>query len=480
MKAILVGAGGIARQLLRRLGERWVVTVVDKDGYRLEQAGGLRPFRAIEGDGTSRVVLKRAGLEQADAVVAATTDDERNLEVCRLAQEADIHRLVAVANDPERVADYREFGVDAISPDSLAARRIELNLETRRVSSMAFADGRAEAIEFRIAEDSPVRGKALKDLHAHSWIIGAVLRGHELIIPHGDTTLEAGDLVTVVGAGTDFAEMVRAFTSGRGRFPLDYGKRVAVALENEADLETAVAEAIQLVRGSRASSLLLVHRDPNGIREEGATARIRNLLELAGQLSEGIEIRTRVVDHRPSRALVSIPRGQSVGVVVVGGHRRAGVAKWRQTVRALSLARRTGRPVLLARGSHPYRKIVVPARRTTTARAAIRVGIDLARFSKAELHGVAVEDPLFISGPGAPLEARAAIGWLEEESAVHGVSVHGTIEHGNPVRVMQRFGEQADLVILGVAARRGRIAPRLGIGGFVARGLSKSVLLVPV
>ena len=42
------------------------------------------------------------------------------------------------------------------------------------------------------------------------------------------------------------------------------------------------------------------------IREEGATARIRNLLELAGQLSEGIEMRTRVVDHRPSRALVSM------------------------------------------------------------------------------------------------------------------------------------------------------------------------------
>jgi Trk K+ transport system NAD-binding subunit len=432
------------------------------------------------GDGTSRVVLKRAGLDQADAVVAATTDDERNLEVCRLAREADIRRLMAVANDPERVADYREVGIDAVSPDGLAARRIELNLETRRVSSMAFADGRAEAIEFRIAEDSPVRGKALKDLHAHSWIIGAILRGTELIIPHGETTLETGDLVTVVGAGADFAEMVRAFTAGRGRFPLDYGKRVAVALESEADLETAVAEAIQLVRGSRASSLLLVHRDPREVREDGGAARLRNLLALADQLSEGVEIRTRAVSSRPSRALVSIPRGESVGVIVVEGLRRAGMAGWRQTVRATSLARRTGRPVLLARGSYPYRSIVVPARRTTTARAAIRVGIDLARFNKAELHGVAVEDPLFISGPGAPLEARAAIGWLEEESAVHGVSVQGTIEHGNPVRVMKRHGEQADLVILGIAARRGRMVPRLGIAGFVARGLAKSVLLVPV
>ena len=224
-------------------------------------------------------MLTRAGLGCADAVVAATNDDAVNLEACRLARDAGIHRLAAVANDLGRLEEYREIGVASVSPHRLAARRIELGLETRRIASMAFADGRAEAVEFRIEGDSPVRGKSLQDLHAKRWIVGALLRNDQLIIPHGETVFEAGDLVTVVGAGTDFAEMVRTFTSGEGRFPLDFGKRVLVPLEREADLNGLFSEAIYLVRGSRASSLLVVHRDPGGLRDEASAARVEGWIQ---------------------------------------------------------------------------------------------------------------------------------------------------------------------------------------------------------
>jgi len=480
MKAILVGSGGIARQLLQRLGERWVVTMVDTSLERLEAARGLRSFRALEGDGSSLVVLKRAGLEQADAVVAATDDDEANLEICRLALAAGKSRLVAVSNAPERIEMFREIGVTTISPDSLAARRIELNLETRRVSSMAFADGQAEAIEFRIAEDSPVRGKVLSELHAHSWIVGAILRGNQLVIPHGDTVFEAGDLVTVVGAGADFAEIVRTFTSGEGRFPLDFGKRVAVALSSRKDLDGPFREAVQLVRNSRASSVLTVHRNPESLRDEERADQVRELLDAAPELAEGVSLRLRPVESEPAAALAKLPAVESVGVIVVSAPPGGGARSWARIRRAAALVSRTGRPVLISRGSTPYRRILVPARRTSAGRASIRAAIDLARFAKAELRGVAVIDPIFISGPGAPLEAKNSIAWLEEEAAVHGVAVEGVIVRGNPVRMLQREAEQVDLVILGIHARYRPFSLRMGIAGYVARRTDRSVLLIPV
>lgn len=479
MKAILVGAGGIARELLRRLGTSWEVTVVDTSPDRLAQAGALRPFKVVQGDGSSRVVLKRAGLDEADAVVAATNEDETNLEVCRLAREAGVTRLAAVAANPEEADKYRDIEVLAVSPDGLAARGLERGLETRRIRSMAFAEGRAEAIEFRIAGDSVVCGKALKDLHASSFIVGAILRGKELVIPHGDTVLQAEDLVTVVGAGAEFGEIVRTFTSGEGRFPLDYGKRVAVAVDENDNLDAAFNEALFLVRNSLAASLLLVHRDAEAVRDDTRRASIRKMLEACTSLAEGVEVRPRGVRGRPSKAVAELASEESVGAIVVNAPQRKGLAQTWVATRATNLVRKTSRPVLISRDSHPYGKILVLAQLTPHGLAAIRAATDLARFCKAELHALSVGDPTFISGPAAPLEAARAISYVEEEAAMQGIDVHGVVERGNPVRKLLEHGEKADLIVLGVRAKGRRSFIRFGLGWYVARRAPKSILLVP-
>ncbi|MBD3160813.1 MAG: hypothetical protein GF346_01565, partial [Candidatus Eisenbacteria bacterium] len=213
MKVIIVGAGGPTRELLRRLGDGWDVAIVEPSSEVLDRARGIRPVQAVRGDGTSRLVLERAGLKETDALVAATNDDDANLEICRIGKEAGVHRVIGVAADPERIAEFREIGIDTFAPDNIAARRLEENLEPRRITSQSFAHGRAEAIELEVTSRSPVHGKPLKDLHARSWVVGAILRDGKLLIPHGDTILEDGDLVTVVGAGAEFAEICRTFTS---------------------------------------------------------------------------------------------------------------------------------------------------------------------------------------------------------------------------------------------------------------------------
>lgn len=468
---IIVGAGGITRDLLRRLGDRWEVVVIDVDPDRLAQAEKVRPIERLLGDGSSRVVLARAGVETADALVAASNDDEVNLEVCRLGQEAEVYRIAAIAADPERLPDYRALGAPTVSPDRLAARRLEINLENRRVASAAFADGRAEAAEFRIEADSPLRGRSLRDLHLESWLVAVILRNGELIVPHGETVLQEGDLVTVVGAATDYAEMVATFTGGESRFPLDVGKHVAVAVDSGKDVDTLVLEAAGFVHATAAESLLvLVAGSSRGGDERAQEVEAR--LSAVHERWPGVELRVRVVDKPGTEALVELCRADSIGTMVVSHpRRRLGV------VRLLRLSQDVSTPILFASGVERYQGILVPARETDVGRRAARVGIDIAAHSGLPLTGVGVVPPVFIAGDEAFDEVRGAIARLREDAAVHGLSVKRRIRQGNPVRVITELAD-GHLVVLGIGDRR-PTALTPGITGYVVMGSTASVLVVP-
>lgn len=477
MRAIVVGAGGTTRELLRRLGELWEITVIDTHEDRLTLAGAVREVDLVLGDGSSRVILERAGIGDADAVVAATNDDDVNLEICRLAKSAGLLRIVAVAAGPERLAAYREAEIPAFSPDSLTARQLELSLEPRRVSSTAFAHGRAEAIEFRIAEDSPVRGIALRDLHAESWLIAAVLRDGELIVPHGNTIVRTGDQVTVVGAAADFPLIVRTFTAGAARFPLDFGKRVAVIVDSRSDLEGPFREAVNLTRNTQASSLLLIHRRLEGIQDESHAVEVQELLDEAEELGAGVEVDRRPVSGPPQRALTEVTREESVGVVAMPAPGGGWLGRVR-SVRALRTADRLGLPVLFTRGTYPYQALLAPARDTAAGTAAARAAIDIAASSKGEVTGVAVIPPVFLTGSDGRDGALRSLTRLREEAAVQNITVHRKLRQGNPVRVMLELAQGCNLVVVGLPTRTASIL-RPGIVGHLLARSPVSVLTVP-
>ncbi len=477
MKVIVVGVGGTTRELLRRLGELWECVLVDTDPEAIGQVSEIARVETFVGDGSSALVLERAGLDEADALVAVTDDDDVNLEACRIAQEAGLLRVIGVAAEPERVEDYRDLGVIAVSPESLAARHIEVQLEPRRVVSTAFADGKAEAIEFSISPDSTVKGKQLKDLHSETWIVAAILREGELIVPHGDTRLQAGDRVTVVGAAKDFATIVRTFTAGEARFPLGYGRKVAVTLDSEADLSGPVAEALSVVRNSPAEELLVVHRDPASERDSDRANAVDALLERLRSQADGVAV--DLAPERPplDQALIRRATTENVGLIVVPAPAGGELSGRLRTIKVLNRLGPLGKPVLLSRATHPYASIVVPARRTPAGEAAGRAGIDLARSFGAALVGVAVVAPTFVGEEDLD-DARKAAAWLREEAAVQGVQVRRRVRRGNPVRVLEEAANEASLLVL--AMPQVPLSPlRPGITGHLVQRVRVSVLLVP-
>jgi Trk K+ transport system NAD-binding subunit len=476
MKAIIVGAGGTSREVLLGLAEHWDITVIDTDEERLEQATKVRGVEIISGDGSSRVILDLADISDADAVIATSNNDAVNLEVCRIALEAGVHQIAAVARDPDRLDEYRRLGVPAFSRARLTARRIEMQVEPRRVTSAAFADGLAEAIEFKITPDSPVINRPLKDLHSETWLIAAVLRDGSLIVPHGDTTLQTGDLVTVVGATSDYPAIVDLFTSGEARFPLDIGKKIITVAQRLADLEGHVAEAAGFIRASAAESLLVVHEDSSTTSDREHAEEIDAVVDQVADLGRGFEVLTRAVQGPPGRELARVAAEEGAGLIVLPSARRTGRGTRTRPSTALSLLRATGIPILLAAGNGPYERILVPARDTRSGEAAARAAMDLAVFGSAELRAVAVVPPPFLSPPGTAAAAQAAMGRIREDAAVHDVILDEHIIEGNPVRVLTAMCDEMDLLVIGVGLNR---TPSRSLARYLARRVPISLLIVP-
>jgi trk system potassium uptake protein TrkA len=122
MNAIVIGCGRVGSSVALQLaGEGWEVTAVDEKEEALGRLGEKWAGGFIVGHGMDIAVLRRAGIEDADAVVVSTNGDNTNLVVAQLAQKRFDNQCVVVRIlDPARAQLYRELGLRTICPTETA------------------------------------------------------------------------------------------------------------------------------------------------------------------------------------------------------------------------------------------------------------------------------------------------------------------------------------------------------------------------
>lgn len=120
---IIVGCGRLGRLLANRLsgiGHR--VVVVDQDEERFGRLSTEFSGFTVEGDAVELAVLRQAGIEQADCVIATTDRDNVNLMVAQVAGNIfGVESVIARVFDPAHAEIYRQFDVRTISPTKLSA-----------------------------------------------------------------------------------------------------------------------------------------------------------------------------------------------------------------------------------------------------------------------------------------------------------------------------------------------------------------------
>ena len=163
--------------------------------------------------------MEAADLASYDVVIAATGDDEDNLVVSLLArQEFAVPRVVARINHPQNEWLFNEtWGVDvAVSTPHLLTALVEEAVSVGSlVRLLQLEDGHVSLVEVTLSVDSPANGKTLKDLALpRDATFVAVLRRRHVIVPRGDTVLEAGDEVMVLST-PEVEPAVRLLLTGR-------------------------------------------------------------------------------------------------------------------------------------------------------------------------------------------------------------------------------------------------------------------------
>jgi trk system potassium uptake protein TrkA len=202
MNVLVVGGGNIGSHLAKILIDAsHTVRVIEERPSILEKLGQeILQENIVNGDGSSPVILEKAGIQKAQVLVAATGSDETNLVITSLAKfEFNVPRVIARINNPKNAWLFTaDMGVDV----SLNQSEILASLSAEEMSindMMTLAKlrrGIYSLVEEKIAPNSPVIGIAIKDMPLpQNCVISGIIRKGEIVLPRGITTLEEGDEV---------------------------------------------------------------------------------------------------------------------------------------------------------------------------------------------------------------------------------------------------------------------------------------------
>jgi len=131
MKIIIMGCGRLGAQLANSLdAEGHAVTILDIDAYSFDRFLSSE-FRgtALLGSGIDEEILRKAEIEKADAFIAVTHGDNRNVMACQMAKHIfHVPKVICRIYDPQRRDMYIPLGIDAVSPTTLVAQMLREKL----------------------------------------------------------------------------------------------------------------------------------------------------------------------------------------------------------------------------------------------------------------------------------------------------------------------------------------------------------------
>jgi trk system potassium uptake protein len=208
-KVMIAGGGKVGLRLARRIADDMRVKVIEADALRCEYLTTQLPGSALvlHGDSTDEELLERENVQDADLFLALTSDDEDNIMACLLAKRMGAKRVLALINRRAYADLVQGTQIDiALSPAQAVIGELLAHVRRGDVEAVhSLRRGAAEALETVVRGDrksSKVIGCRIDALPLPAGAqIGAVVRGEgaaaQVVIPHGETVIEAGDHVIV-------------------------------------------------------------------------------------------------------------------------------------------------------------------------------------------------------------------------------------------------------------------------------------------
>jgi trk system potassium uptake protein TrkA len=255
MKIVIVGAGEVGFFLAKRLSsEKHDLVIIDVDEERCAKAQEGLDLSVIHGDASSQSVLKEAGLESADMLIAASATDEVNILACMMASKLGVKRKIARVRNPDYYGESSilksgDLGVDLfIHPEEEVIQEItRLLMRASATEVIEFENGKILMVGLKLDANCPNLNKPLKEIGSQeqrkNFRIVAVLKGEKTIIPTGNDSFGRNDQIFVVTrreslpqvlalTGKTDQKLEKIMILGGGKI----GRRLASELEKQIDV----------------------------------------------------------------------------------------------------------------------------------------------------------------------------------------------------------------------------------------------------
>jgi trk system potassium uptake protein TrkA len=471
MKVLICGGGRITRELLKRLGDSWEITMVEKNPDHLDRLTDLYPFlkHTVHGDASSPVVLEEANLASQDFMLAMTDNDPVNLAAVRFAGEKGVPHILARVNDADQYQkQFTELGVQTLIVNLMIAKTICHYLEEPRVRSTPVSQGRVEVLEIPVDQKSWAVGMPASPLGQGGWRVGAIIRENDLLFPDPRTTVQAGDRLMVLADPSAFKEVSHLFDSGTMRFPQSYGRELLLVLPDKKELDPnpLLAESYHLVQNTGLVRMSVICGYENGALSE----RWQDL-----DHGEGVELTLEQTEDVWDR-VYEIASERSVGLVASPPLEGSFLSSLIRP-RLITLAHSLTSPLFITRQTQPYEKILVPFNATAMAERAVEVAADLARAQGSEVTVVVVQGDEFLHGDEDECWANDMFAQVRKLGHKFKIAFKEELRQGNPVKEITGLTQKHDLLVIGSTTRdAGLFSPP--VGELLAMRAACSVLIL--
>lgn len=468
-KIMICGAGPVTHELLKRLGVRWEPTVVGRDPANLERAHAVYAgeLTTVEGDPSSPVVLEQAGLAGQQYVAALAGEDAVNLAVAQAAREAGVTQVLAVYYQAASQARFHELGVEALLASAALAREVNHFLEDPDLTVTPLGMGRGAVMELEAADLPHLVGRRADSVQGEKWRLVALFRRGQLVLPQPHTRIQAEDRLLLLGPPDTYGEVCTQLECGLPGFPLSWGHTLLVVLnpKDPAEHEGLMNEALAWALNSQVQDTIILCRESQ--------------CDLQAQINEwpaACQVRIEPVAAGLVERARELCRQNEVGLVVMGKFEPTLLESLAKSA-LMNLAESLGTPLVLAGGTLPYQKILVPFNGRARSLAGLEVAAEVARQTGGEVSLAMVEEPEFVHGEESGPWLEQVRSLAREQAHLLKLPVKEVVLRGNPVRRIRELSADYDLLVVGGSSRgRGLLSPN--VGEHLAEKAGCSVLVV--
>ena len=217
-RVIIVGGGNIGLGLAEIVEEKYphvALKLIEINKERAEYvAQQLKRTVVIHGDALDQEILEEANVKATETVIAVSNDDEVNILTSLLAKRFGSQRAVTLVNSTTYSPLIGTLGIDTVvSPREITVSTILQHVRQGRIRSVhSLSEGFGEIIEAEALETSSMVGIPLREAGLPEGVlVGAIVRGEEVIIPRGDTVIKPKDRVVIFAASSAVKSVEKLF-----------------------------------------------------------------------------------------------------------------------------------------------------------------------------------------------------------------------------------------------------------------------------